>query len=424
VSAPLPLTSDVRPFSIDDPDFDRFIDICANAFTGEHIFEPQTRQAYIDAVRQGEQEPGSRLWAAYRGGALVGTMCLFDFSMRIRSAEGLVGGVGMVAVELLHKKEGIARDLIGAYLAHYRSRGATMAILHPFRPDFYHRMGFGYGSKLNQYRFKPADLPRHGTRERIRALGPADADALIACYDRVHERTNGLIRKWRSSVVAALGAPSRRAVGYEEDGTLRAYLRFSFQPGHTELSNELHVRELVYETPEALAGLLTFLQSQADQFTAIVFNTQEEGFHFIPADPRNGTDNILYPPSYHETNAQGLGMMYRVIDTPGVFALLRDHDFGGQSCTLRLTVRDSFFPVNDGDTTIRFTGGAARIVESAAHDIAVALDVADFSSLLMGAVRFRSLYNYGRATIGDPAHVATVDRLFAAEQPPISTTGF
>jgi predicted acetyltransferase len=424
VSGSVPATSEVRPFSIDDPDFDRFIDICANAFTGERIFEPQNRRDYVDAVRRDMQEPGSELWAAYRDGVLVGTMRLFDFAMRIRSAEGLVGGVGMVAVDLLRKKEGIARDLIAAYLAHYRSRGATMAILHPFRPDFYRRMGFGYGTKLNQYRFRPADLPRHGARERVRALGPADADALIACYDRVHERTNGLIRKWRSDVVAALGAPGRRAVGYEEAGTLRGYLRFGFRPGHTELANELHVRELVYETPAALAGLLAFLQRQADQFTAIVFNTQEEGFHFIPADPRNGTGNILYPPSYHETNVQGLGMMYRVIDTPGIFALLRDHDFGGQTCTLRLTVRDSFFPVNDGDTTIRFASGAATVVDSAEHDIAVALDVSDFSSLLMGAVRFRSLYNYGRATIADPAHVATVDRLFAADQPPMSTTGF
>lgn len=424
MSAAIPAISDVRPFSLDDPDFDRFIDICVTAFTGEQLFAPGARQEYIEAVRREEQDPGINLWAAYRGGAIVGTMRLFDFSMRIRSAEGLVGGVGMVAVDLLHKKEGIARDLIGAYLAHYRARGATMAILHPFRPDFYRRMGFGYGTKLNQYRFRPAVLPGQGARERVRALGPADAEALIACYDRLHERTNGLIRKWRPGVVSALGAHNTRTFGYEEEGLLRAYVRIGFRPGHTELSNELHVRELVHETPEALAGVLAFLQSQADQFTTVVFSTQEEGFHFLPTDPRNGTDNILYPPSYHETNTQGIGMMYRVIDTPGIFALLRGHDFGGQSVTLRLTVRDSFFPANDGVTTIRFSDGAAQVVDTAEHDIAVALDVSDFSSLLIGSVRFRSLYAYGRATIADPAHVTTVDRLFAADQPPICTTGF
>src|SRR5262249_53168272 len=153
-----------------------------------------------------------------------------------------------------------------------RSRGATMAILHPFRLDFYRRMGFGYGTKLNQYRFKPASLPGHGARECVRALGPADTDALIACYDRVHERTNGLIRKRRADVVARLGAHSSRTVGYEEGGVLRAYLRFAFRPGHTVLVNDLEVRELIHETPEALAGLLAFLRSQADQFAAIVFN--------------------------------------------------------------------------------------------------------------------------------------------------------
>ncbi len=58
------------------------------------------------------------------------------------------------------------------------------------------------------------------------------------------------------------------------------------------------------------------------------------------------------------------------------------------------------------------------------HDVAVALDVAEFSSLLMGAVGFRSLYDFGLATISDPAHIATVDRIFAADQKPICTTAF
>lgn len=58
------------------------------------------------------------------------------------------------------------------------------------------------------------------------------------------------------------------------------------------------------------------------------------------------------------------------------------------------------------------------------YGCAVALDVAEFSSLLMGAVGFRSLYDFGLATISDPAYVATVDRIFAADRKPICTTAF
>jgi predicted acetyltransferase len=424
VNNPSPTASEVRPFPTDDPDFDRFLDIVTYAYPGGNPLTPESRGRLAEGLRRADAEPGVNLWGAYRDGALVGTMRLFDFAMRIRSAEGLVGGVGLVAVDLLHKKRGVARDLIAAFLAHYRERGATMAILHPFRPDFYRWMGFGYGAKMNQYRFRPADLPREGARERVRPLGPADLDVLIACYDRVQERTNGLIRKVRSSVGDLLAATDRRVVGYEEGGTLRGYLSFGFGQGHREEVNELVARELIYESPAALAGIMAFLHSQADQFATIVFHTQEEGFHFLPADPRNGSDRILYPPAYHETNAQGVGIMYRVIDTPGVFRLLRDHDFGGQSLTLRLTIRDSFFPANAGDTSIRFTNGRPEVAPDVAPDIALTLDVADFSSLLIGAVRFRTLHTFGRATISDPAHATTLDRLFAADAPPICTTGF
>jgi predicted acetyltransferase len=415
----------VRPFGIDDPRLDRLIDIWTRAYTAMNAFTPDARQQYIASIREYlDDEPGVTLWAAERDGAFVGAMRLHDFTMRIRSAEGLVGGVGMVGVDLLHKKEGVARDLIAAYLSHYRERGATMAILHPFRPDFYRRMGFGYGTKMNQYRLAPTTLTAHVERTRVRALGPTDTDALLACYDRVQARTNGLIRKTRQRIVRALGNQAKPTVGYAEGDTLRGFLTFGFRAGQAMNTNDLIVSEMIYETPAALAGLLAFLQSQADQFATVVLPTQEEDFHFLPSDPRNGTGNIIHPPAYHETNTQGHGVMYRVIDTPGVFALLRDHDFGGQSCTLRLTIEDSFFPANAGTTTIRFTNGYPEVVATAAEAIDLTLDVSDFSALLIGSVRFRTLHMHGRARVADPAQVATIDRLFLADAPPICTTGF
>jgi predicted acetyltransferase len=117
-------------------------------------------------------------------------------------------------------------------------------------------------------------------------------------------------------------------------------------------------------------------------------------------------------------------MMYRVLDTPGIFALLRDHDFGGQSLTLRLTVRDPFSPPNDGTTTIHFANGRPTVIPDEEPDITLALDIADFSSLLIGSVRFRTLHRLGLAEIGDPTHATTLDRLFAVDQPPICTTRF
>jgi len=51
-------------------------------------------------------------YGLFEDGRLIGVMRLYDFTMKLLSTRTLVGGVGSVAVDLLHKKEKIARDMI------------------------------------------------------------------------------------------------------------------------------------------------------------------------------------------------------------------------------------------------------------------------------------------------------------------------
>lgn len=140
------MTIVVREVPNAGPEFDRYVAICLSAFPDERDSSPEARRRFAEGVRESADEAAISLWGAYRDGTLVGTTRYFDFAMRIRSVEAFVGGVGMVATDLTHKKQGVAKALIGAFLAHYRARGATMTILHPFRHDFYRRMGWGYGT--------------------------------------------------------------------------------------------------------------------------------------------------------------------------------------------------------------------------------------------------------------------------------------
>ena len=64
---------------------------------------------------------------------------------------------------------------------------------------------------------------------------------------------------------------------------------------------------------------------------------------------------------------------------------------------LRLHARDSFRPANDQPVTLAFADGTPRVVEESQHDVALDLDIAEFSSLLMGAIDLESLYLYGLA---------------------------
>jgi hypothetical protein len=116
--------------------------------------------------------------------------------------------------------------------------------------------------------------------------------------------------------------------------------------------------------------------------------------------------------------------MYRVVDLRGLFEALGAVDFGGRSCKLKMALRDSFFGRNDGDLTVHFDDGHPVVRGDDGHDVAIQLDVAEFSSLIMGVVSFNKLYKYGLAQISDISYVNTIDRLFLTEEPPACMTWF
>ena len=276
---------------------------------------------------------------------------------------------------------------------------------------------------MNQYRIRPAALPKGASRAHIRYLGESDKQAMADCYNRFLDRTHGLMEKSAYELDRLVKGDNHRILGYERDGRVMGYLVFTFNKGEGSLINDIHVREFVYESREALSELVTFLHVQADQIRHIVFNTQDEYFHYLPLDPRNGSPDII-PHVYQETNRQGVGIMYRVLDTAAIFDVLKERDLSGQTCRVKLTVEDSFLPENAGSTLLYFDNGRLHLPNDGPHDVAVQMDIAEFSSLLMGTVNFRSLYKYGLADVSDSGYVGVVDRIFAVKDKPICTTPF
>lgn len=415
--------SDIR--QITNEELDPFVEIVATAYPGIKLVTAEDKQKFKQRLADAaDNDPIIHHVGLYRNNELLGGMRLFDFTLNLRGAQVPVGGVGLVAVHLLHKKEHVAKELIEYFLRHYHQRGAALTTLYPFRPDFYKKMGFGYGTRQNQYRIKPASFPRGSSREHVVYLTAADALRLQACYQRYFERTHGMIARPQPLFVQMLENPEARLVGVERDGELRAYMSFSFKPVQPDnfLVNDFVINELVYEDAEALLELLTFINSQADQFQTVLFNTQDEFFLHLLFDPRNGSGNLVG--LFHDSNTQGVGIMYRVLDVRRIFEQLRDHNFAGQTCKLKLTLTDSFFPQNNGSTIVHVVDGAAHLPNSDEADVEVQLDVADFSSLLMGAVPFNRLYAYGLARISDPAYVRTINRLFITDEKPICLTRF
>jgi predicted acetyltransferase len=413
--------TDIRP--IPDEDMETFARLVGNAYPSMDLHSAESIQRHAQRLRDGVAAmPHTHLYGLYREGALRGGMRLFDFSMNCHGARVPVGGVGLVAVDIQHKKQRVARDMLAWYLRHYRAQGAPLAALYPFRVDFYHAMGFGLGAKMHQYTLQPDTLPGGGAREQVRLLVPADRPELGACYARVFGRTHGMFARHESDF-GWLDIPENRVAGFWEGGQLRGYAHFQFRKGATFNLNDIEVRELLYEDGAALAGLLAFFHSQADQIRHLVLNTPDPYFFLLPRDPRLPNAGIL-PHVHHESHVVGVGLMFRVLDLPLLLAALGEHNFGGASLTLAIEVRDNFLPENAGRTTVRFAEGRARLAPGAPADAEIVLDVADLSSMLVGAAPFSRLLAYGLARISDERHADTVDRLFRAPDLPVNVSRF
>lgn len=414
--------SHVRP--IPEEHVKDFITIVANAYPGLNLTTEEDRQKFEQRLtKMLEEEETAHLYGLYREGILLGGMILHDFMMNLFNVRTLAGGVGLVAVDLIHKKEKVCKDMIAYFLGHYKEKGSCIACLYPFRPDFYKEMGFGFGTRMHQYRVNPHQLPKT-VKDHIQFMSKSDRHAVLECYHRYAEKTHGMMERSERYFDRIFDDPEYRIVGYRKGGKVMGYIIFSFKKGDAEnfIINDIHIKEFIYETKEALSELLTFLHTQDDQIRYIFINTQDEYFYHLFPDPRNHSDHLI-PEVYHETNVAGTGLMYRVIDTEQVFTILRDHNFGNQNCRINLRIGDSFFKENERALVVHFEGGIPHLGRKD-YDVEISLDVSDFSSLVMGVVPFRRLYQYGLAEISDPHRIDLVDRIFRSEEKPVCTTEF
>jgi predicted acetyltransferase len=404
---------------LEEQELDTFARIAAGAYPGYRATTEEDLKKLSDKFKdQNANVPTSKYYGLFRDGALLGGMRLLDYTMNFDDLSLRVGGVGMVAVHLLHKKEKVARDMILYALDHFRQTGAYIVTLYPFRPDFYRRMGFGYGIKTTRFTVKPKSLP-NGCKNHVVELGPDDKEDMLRCYNKYWHRTHGMFQRHLYDFGGIFDLPENRMVGYKRGGELEGYLVFAFRPDKDGrfMQNDIVVKEYVFLTPDATSGILSFLHTQSDQVRSITFNTQDENFHFLLTDPRNGSDNVI-PIVSHEMGVQGIGLMYRIVDVKACFRALSDRDFGGQTMTLKLVVGDSFYPRNEGPVVLRFDDGRLTVMEDdAPYDVTAFVDIADLSSLLMGAVDFKSLYSYGLADVSDGDYVPKLDKAFVVGRP-------
>lgn len=396
-----------KPVSPDE--IHQFSRILLHAYPG--LFTPASLETIQQRSAAQREYTDCSLIGAYRDGALVGGVLLHDFRMNFRGRMIDAGGLGSLAVDQLHRKEHIAKQLILSSFALLRQKRHSLMLLYPFNVKFYRNFGFGLGQKINHYTIKPSLLP-FTTKQNIVVLGPERKGELLDCYERYVQSHPGMISKTCSEQRKILASEDMRCVAVEGEGGVRAYALFQYKtvPESGFLTNDISVRELICLDMESRLQMLSFFNSLQDQFRYILIDTQDHIDHIL--EDIYYHDGALIPHVYHQSNIQGAGLMYKILDIERLFDLGGFHgklDFG---CEFHVTD-----PVDWKESQTFLPGKRNEYV------VHVYLAVGELSSLIMGTVSFASLMKYGMVQCSDPAVVGDIQDLFRID-PPECTTCF
>lgn len=401
--------------------------IATSAFTAQGLSEKREEELLEFLESLYSEAKDQHIFGVFREGQLIGGLRMIDFKMFLFSHLISVGGAAMVCVDLLHKKEKVAKELIYGFINYYRAQGVPMVAMYAFKAGFYRKMGFGYGTWIKQHKVKPSAFLGNGEKKNLVYLDSKDKNAIWNCYNRFAAKRNGLLEKYPPDYHRLFRRKDNRIVGYRDGEQLLGYISFTYR---REPVNERYMMldEVVYENSEALNSLCSFIRSQADQFEWVLVNTQDEGFQFLFDDLESSSHLRIFANEHAHTPEQvsttAIGVMYRVISLPALFKNLGEYNFNQQNLKLKITINDTLCPENSGSIVACFVNGKVNLSEENSYEVEIELDVADFSSMFMGAVTFSALEQLGRAKISNVLYLDTVNRIFLTNQKPICMTYF
>jgi predicted acetyltransferase len=411
---------------LEERDLERFFEITKNAYPGFSMGDYEKfKERTMDTQAN---NPTVDFYGLFRNDELLGGMRIHDFRMNFHQQMINACGIGLVAVDLVHKKEKVCKEMLDFYIDHYRENGASVALLYPFRPDFYKKMGFGYGTQMHQYKIVPTAFPKGKSKSHLEFLSKNDTNAICDCYNDYARKTHGLLEKLELDFSRLFKNPNLRVLGYKDEGKLLGYMLFAFkkQPDKNVLINDLEIYELIHHNLDAFMEFSTFLHTQADQVRRIIYTTQDPDFYHLLADIRSDTDKLI-PPVYHESNTSGMGIMYKVIDLKRFFEETNAHNFGGQTCRVKFSVTDSFTPDNEAAAkrfAVNIVNGTPEIVSDEDIDVEISCDISVFSSIVMGVLSFKKAWDYGLVSISDSDYIQIIHKMFYSEEKPLCMTSF
>jgi predicted acetyltransferase len=336
-------TSDIRAVA----------ELWVHSFPGPHSLEDRMR-----VLETGGRYGGiETAMVAEENGRLAAALKLTPFTQFIAGAALPMMGLAAVGVAPWARRRGVGIAVCTHALDVARRRGDVVSALYPFRPAFYHRLGWGLVGQLHTYRFMPEQLPDRGD-PRVRLATTDDHEAIAACYDRVARASNGMIE--RDGLIWKQRFDGGMKHAYVTEGTVDGYMIVRYGRASSADRRPLRIIELVAEHDDTCGRLLGWISRQRDLWRRIIYDAMPgEHFGLRLLDPR--------PPGF--APARWLwasvatvirGPMLRILDVRRALEL-RAHWPAHAPCSFDLVVDDSQLPSNAGPWRCSFDGSRMRV---------------------------------------------------------------
>ncbi|MBR5230570.1 MAG: GNAT family N-acetyltransferase [Firmicutes bacterium] len=421
---------EIRPLVPED--MNRYIDIYLNAYpAGKDLSEECKAKFYNRNMQSLREFDHVNFFGMFEDDTLIAIMKLIDFDMNLFGEMKRATGLMSLGVHPLHKRKGAARDMVEFFEKYTTKSGGVVSMLLPFRMDFYKKLGYSCGTKLEEYHIKTEYLPDCSDRSELaglRFLTGDEVELAVKCYTEFVRQNHGAVCKFEEEIRDMHSDDDVRRLGLFHDGELKGYAAFTFENTSdcNYTLNRLNVKELVYLDAETLRKLLAGLRMQSDLVQSVVIRSGEPDFHYLLESCQDMSGNYI-DFGFLQTNIAAVGTMYKICDIEKFIKESAHRCFPDMTMNAGFNVEDDLKGTEER-FALNFEGGYWSYAPGeSAYDSAqvhVSCKRSDLSALLMGSAEFAGLARTGSMKVDKQEFVKRLDMLFHAEQKPFTNTDY
>ncbi len=383
-----------------------------NQFSYGAMYEgsDEERERVTNTFTELSESDDVELYGAYKNGELAGVMNYYSYNFNFHGEMIKMAGIGALAVDLLHKKEKVAKELIQYSIDLSRERNTPLYTLYPFNTRFYRNFGFGYGNPVSVIKSPPANFRDYSNKHLLEYCTKDDLDDLFAFHDEVVRSTHGMAYKATLCKRRLLKMKNGRIIKAVLDGKIIGYLVYTVDSLKKAFDQEskMKVREMFYSDRAALMAFSSFFHSQSDQISYIELHTFDKSIHYILDDLYFGEEHKMLDLISHKYSDQSLGLLYLSLDHRELLDKIKDRT------KYNLDFNISYPRKLEVDRI--------QSDPSKEESIKIKIKINEFSSWICGAATLEELYNHGRLETEKHDLLREIDNEFYFTSPKCYTT--